>query len=79
MHRFYIDLTKTGNLITNSESYHAIRVLRVKVGEKIVCFDGNGNEILVWKSKLISTMPYIVKDNPPEIYDRNKTEKIIFY
>lgn len=41
--------------------------------------DGNGNEILVWKSKLISTMPYIVKDNPPEIYDRNKTEKIIFY
>lgn len=71
MHRFYIDLTKTGNLITNSESYHAIRVLRVKVGEKIVCFDGNGNESIC----LVKVVDESNKKHPSLLIDVLSSQK----
>jgi 16S rRNA (uracil1498-N3)-methyltransferase len=48
MHRFYIspeDWNPGALVLTGSEAHHARDVLRMKVGEKVVIFNGRGREI----------------------------------
>ncbi len=43
MHRFYLPNLDTPTL-TGGEACHALRVLRLKIGDKVVVFDGRGHE-----------------------------------
>lgn len=48
MHRFYLDpwpeAGQTNCELSGPEARHAVKVLRVKPGEQILCFDGAGSE-----------------------------------
>ncbi|MEI6887060.1 MAG: RsmE family RNA methyltransferase [bacterium] len=52
MHRFYCNISKQNGVLGDEESYHAIKVLRLNLGEKVVCFDGLGHEWLCEISSL---------------------------
>ncbi len=48
MHRFYIspeNWNRGALALTGSEAYHARNVLRIRGGEKVVLFNGQGREI----------------------------------
>jgi 16S rRNA (uracil1498-N3)-methyltransferase len=48
LHRFHIDPIHPGAsqvTLSESESHHAIRVLRLTSGDHIECFDGNGHQL----------------------------------
>ncbi|MEI6462414.1 MAG: RsmE family RNA methyltransferase [bacterium] len=51
MHRFYCNISKQNGVLDDEESYHAIKVLRLNLGEKVVCFDGLGHE---WLCEIVS-------------------------
>ena len=51
MHRFYCNISKQNGVLGDLESYHAIKVLRLNLGEKVVCFDGLGHE---WLCEIVS-------------------------
>lgn len=49
LHRFHIDPIHPGAsqvTLSESESHHAIRVLRLTSGDAIECFDGNGHQLI---------------------------------
>jgi len=49
MHRFYLppdECRETSLLLTGREGHHALHVLRVREGEKLIVLDGAGQEIL---------------------------------
>lgn len=51
MHRFYCNIFEQNGVLNEEESYHAIKVLRLNIGEKVICFDGLGHE---WLTEIIS-------------------------
>ena len=49
MHRFYLPPTECHNdplMLTGREAHHALRVLRVRHGDRVTVLDGAGNEFL---------------------------------
>lgn len=47
-HRFFVDVPVTGDsaVLTGTEAQHLGKVLRAKVGDEIIVFDGSGSEFL---------------------------------
>src|SRR5690348_4073454 len=49
MHRFYLPASLTQNstlTLTEGEAHHALHVLRIQEGERVVILDGAGHELL---------------------------------
>jgi len=49
MHRFYLPPQKCGNSsleLTDDEAHHALRVLRIQLGERVTVLDGSGQELM---------------------------------
>ncbi|MDP2938969.1 MAG: RsmE family RNA methyltransferase [Candidatus Omnitrophota bacterium] len=78
MHRFFVNpnnIFKTEIIIDDKkEIHHALNVLRLKENDKLIAFDGKGNEILgsiqdISKSKIIIQPQTIIRNNAEKALD----------
>ena len=75
---FFVDILSGGNSqpLDNDEAHHAIKVLRVKIGEEIMISDGSGN----WVSGPIEELgkkTLLVKVSHRGVKELNKPELVI--